>query len=218
MRLPDIEPNTHSPQDWHKRLSSSYIYGHNGLVSTPKVLHIKAISEISGTSEQDYEAALVVYKDAEGNTQQCPASRLHVEAFRPEPGIYNLQQFPVSVTHLPFRQWHFGCTSESISIKRLSGQHWNLATHLYENLFNPTYPTLGDAVELLKAKKKKHIAVSPYVSLLASGAKTDRFVILYKFVPIASINNGMWFPSPAARPLEKIALEYKDVLMDLIKT
>jgi len=216
MLLPNIEPNTHSPNDWNKRLSNSYVYASVDNGATNKVVFVKAVSEILGTSLEDYQNATVIYKDHQTQAQQCNASKFGVESFRPEVGIYNLDKFPVFITHLPFRQWHFGCTSESIAIKRLSGIGWNVSMREYEYLFNPEYPTLGDAVDLLKGKKKKHIALSPYVSLLASGTKVDRFVLLYKFVPMASINSGMWFPSPSGLALEKVALEYKDVIMELL--
>lgn len=218
MFLKDIEPGAHSTYDWNKRLCGSYIYGTiTGIVDEPSVIWIKSISEFDETNINAYNNSEVSWKIVgAANPRISELNRLFVISFKPDVGVYNLSKFPIHVFHLPYRQWHFGVTSESLMMKRLSGQNWNFA---YESLlpcFNPWYPTLADAVGMLKDGERKHIAVSNKVSLLTSGVKKDRFLLLYQFIPIATINNGMWFPSVVGKPFEKVAMEYRDNLLALL--
>jgi hypothetical protein len=216
MKLFDIEPNTHSPEDWNKRLNNSWIYGAIDN-KPPATLYIRGIQAIQSTTKAAFDMASVQYKGVNDvGYSASTLSMLDVHNFKPDVGVYNLDYFPILLTHLPYRQWHFGATSESITCSRLSGAPISWNGHTLDLCFNPTYPTLGKAVELLKTRKKKHVALSKKVSLLASGVKLDRFLLLYNFLPIATIQNGMWFPASSGKPLERVANEYKDVLLSLI--
>lgn len=220
MRLHEIESGHHTPHDWSKRLSSSYIYGTvNGVVNTPEVLYVRAIGEVQGTNLNAFKSTEIYVrtKHTHGDHVSARLSDLDVISFKPDPGIYNVRnKYPISLTHTTYRQWHFGCTNETIRLVRLSGQAIPQHYVDLEFCFNPVYPTIGNAIELLKTKERKHVAISPKVSILASGKSIDRFVLLYNFLPLATINNGMWFPSQSGKALEKIANEYKHVLMSLI--
>lgn len=218
MFLKDIEPGAHSTHDWNKRLCGSYIYGYlDGIFDTPSVIWIKAITEYEDTSQAAFENAELYWKIVgDGQPRCCSLSRLFVLSFKPDVGVYNLSKFPIHVSHLPYRQWHFGVTNESLVMRRLNGQNWNFSFESLLPCFNPWYPTLSDAVEMLKEGERKHVAISNRVSILTSGVKKDRFLLLYQFVPIASINNGMWFPSAVGKPFEKVAMEYKDRLLNLL--
>lgn len=218
MKLFDIEPNTHSPHDWSKRLVSSYIYGTvDGQVAEPSVIYVRSVGEMPQTTLSAYKACDLYLRVSSSNINVARLNDLNVLSFRPEPGIYNFQdRYPVMVTHTSFRQWHFGVTPETIRIQRLNNTAQDHNYTILDSCFNAVYPTIGNAVEDLKKGKRKHIAISPKVSILASGSTLDRFVLLYKFLPLATINNGMWFPSQSGKSLEKIANEYKQVLMELI--
>lgn len=217
MLLSEIERGTHTVQDWCKRLVNSYVYGTiEGISNKPSVIYIKAMGDWNEASEEAFRLSEMYYKFPEGSTQVTKVCFLNVIAFRPDPGVYNIERFPVLASHLPHRQWHFGTTSDSFAIRRLSGENWAFGFDSLESCFNPVYPTVGDAIDMLKAKEKRHVAISNKVSLLASGAKLDRVMLLYRFTPIATIHSGMWFPSSAGKALEKVALEYKDLLLSML--
>lgn len=219
MKLFDIEPNTHTPEDWNKRLGGSYILGSvPGLIHKVETLYIRQIQALQNVTRASYQTAVIIFRTTTNPQLNVNATLddLDVVAFKPEKGVYNLEHWPVLVTHLPFRQWHFGATSESINIQRLSGEPIALNNAVAQSIFQPIYPTIGDAIALLKSGKKKHVAVSQNVSFLMSGVQKDRLLLMYNFIPIATINNGMWFPAQAGKPLDRIANEYRETVLPLL--
>lgn len=135
-------------------------------------------------------------------------------AERPQAGLINSSIFrrPFLYEYSPARQWRRGVCEDNSIIRDVLGQSYSIfkfeVPH-WEDFFKPTYPKVEVAVKELLEKKRKHYALDNTISILRGN---KRLVLLKKFIPFLSINNGMFFKIPSSANILKRETEYYEHL------
>jgi len=138
---------------------------------------------------------------------------------RPAAGIYNLSgvmgvttQRPIKLVYTGNRQWARGVCQQNVVLSDIKEKYYdisNIELAQYTKLYNPVYPSVEEALTELKAKKYKHVALSPNITLMRGN---NRFVFLRNFIPFLTCSNGMVFKIPPLNDLFKKDCDYYEHL------
>ena len=203
--LIDLDGGIHSQDDLQRKFKGTIVYGARSETEESRPLYIK---EISGGVVYSYEGWKDHYTSSNTN-EFC------IDHSRPSPGIYNYlhSKRPIKVEYIPERQWKVGWCQENIAVKHVRDVHvniWNMPLASVKDIYVPWYPTIPEAIELLKAYKFRHLAINSSVSILRANTSNKGFkiIVLKNFIPFMTISNGMLFRIP---PVDSMLVkDYKE--------
>ena len=213
--LADLDGGIHSQDDLQRKFKGTIIYGAPSVNDAPRPLYIR---DISGDSVYCYEG----WKDS---YQTSHVFEFCLDQSRPMPGIYNYlhAKRPVKVEYIPERQWKVGWCQENIVVKHVRDVNvniWNMPLSSTKDIYVPWYPSIPEAIELLKAQKFRHLAINSSVSILRANTNNKGFkiIVLKNFIPFMTISNGMLFRIPPVDSmLVKDYKEYGSKILEFVK-
>lgn len=141
-------------------------------------------------------------------------SKIKLVEERPETGLINSSEYkrPFLYEYSPARQWRRGVCEDNSIIRDVLGQPWptyKFNVPSFMEFFRPKYPSIEQAVKELLEKKRKHYALDSSISILRGN---KRLVLLKRFIPFLSINNGMFFKIPSSTELLQRETDYYEHL------
>lgn len=204
-----IDGGVHSFDDLRKRYQGTVVYGCIA-DQDAKPYYIK---EIDGST-------LYLWNNQNDGNQSVKADKFFLIQDRPHEGIYNFRakKRPYRVVADPKRQWKWGWNLENRWVHTITGialdpinvDATNQDLSDRKDFYEPWYPPLTDAIDMLDAGLYKHLAINNSISIMKKGPK---LTVLKNFVPFLAFVNGVCFKIP---PLDALLIkdyrEYANLL------
>jgi hypothetical protein len=181
MILSNLDGGIHSVEDLRRKFTHTWVYARPNL-DVPATCYISEMF--------DNVVIGIFYQDSRWIDFQCQITEFDLIRPRPEIGVYNLATRPALLEQSFTRQWKVGLCQDNMTLRSMNGMSI-LENEQIPFLYEPKYPTLSEALTLIKKGDKKHIAISNKYSIRQG---ISRSVLLYLFKPILVFNMGFTFP------------------------